>query len=622
MTRGSRQRVQQIGDRRIAIDPADTVPAVPPRKSRERIAWAVAAASIIAALALSAVLLLQTPKPGLPVQATLLPPKDHIFSGGFAISPDGKKIAFVAGDPSTKNSMLWIRLIDSTAAQPLAGTAGPSTPFWSPDSKFIAFFAGGNLNKIDAGGGPVTTLAAIGRVNPQGGTWGKDGTIVFTRGTLGEGLYQVSSDGGPATIVTQFNPGEFNHRWPFFLPDGRHLMFQVFRGDPSQQSGLDEEVRVLELGTKQQSFLLRADSDAQYANGYLFFVQHGNLMAQKFDASSIKFSGVPVPVAQQVQVFFPATGAFSVSPSGLLAFQNGNPAISQLVWYTRDGKESGQLGSLSGYNTVSLSPDGTRAITSLGDPQGGKRDIWVLEVVRGTATPVTLGGAGANYPVWRNDGLKIFYLDAVRGVGIYANSTSAPGHPELVEQVRAMAVPNSISGDGKFLVYMNFGGQPGPRLWVHPLAPVKPDTEDYPLLGTNFNEAHAQFSPDGHWLAYTSDETGKEEVYVVPFPSLSNKVQISASGGSQPRWRRDAKEIYYISRDGMMMAASVEVSGNTLKPITLKALFQTRIITVTRGYHQYDVTADGQKFLINSNVERSSEPITLYANWAAELKKK
>jgi eukaryotic-like serine/threonine-protein kinase len=618
-----RSRLQDIREGRIAIESsaAPVRPAATQRKSRERIAWAVAAASIIAALALSDVLLLQKPKPGLPVQATLLPPKDHIFSGGFAISPDGKKIAFVASDPSTRTSMLWIRSLDSTAAQPLAGTEGSSTPFWSPDSRFVAFFAAGDLKKVDAGGGPVVTLAPIGHVNPQGGTWGKDGTIIFTRGTTGEGLYQVSSDGGPATLVTRFNRGEFNHRWPFFLPDGRHVMFQVLLGDPSQQEGLVEEIHVLDRVTKEQNFLLRADSDAQYANGYIFFVQHGNLVAQPFDVPSLKLSGSPVPVAQQVQVFFPATGAFSVSPSGLLAFQSGNLANTQLVWYTRDGKETGQLGSLAGYNTVSLSPDGTRAVTSLGDDQAKRRDIWVFDVARGTATRATLDGAGANYPVWGNEGTRIFFLDAVRGVGIYTNSTNGLRQSELVEPVRAMAVPNGISPDGKFLVYMNFEGQPGPRLWIHPFAPAKPEAKDYPLLGTKFNEAHAQFSSDGHWLTYDSDETGKEEVYAVPFPNVSNKVQISASGGSQPRWRRDGKEIYYISPDGKMMAAAVEVSGNSLKPVTLTALFQTRIVTVTRGYHQYGVTADGQRFLINSNVEQSPEPITLYANWTAGLKK-
>ena len=185
----------------------------------------------------------------------------------------------------------------------------------------------------------------------------------------------------------------------------------------------------------------------------------------------------------------------------------------------------------------------------------------------------------------------------------------------------ARAVPNGISPDGKSLVYMNFVNGVTPRLWVHPFAPGKPDARDYPLLGTNFAEAHAQFSPDGRWLAYLSTETGRQQIYVVPFPSLSSKVQISTDGGVQPRWRRDGKEIYYIAPDGKLMAVSVGVSGNFLKPDPPKTLFQTRIVTSVAGYHQYDATADGQKFLINSSLDRNPEPITLYANWTAGLKK-
>lgn len=341
-----------------------------------------------------------------------------------------------------------------------------------------------------------------------------------------------------------------------------------------------------------------------------------------FDLSSLTLSGAPIPLAQHVQVLGQyALGAFSTSPSGLLAYMEGDTATSKLDWYTRDGKEMGQLGSPGPYNIVSLSPDGTKAATSLGDAQGKRRDIWVFEVARETATRVTVDGVGADNPVWENDGTRILYRDTVRGIGIYTNSTSGLGRSELVERMQAEAVPNGISPDGKFLVYMNFGGQRGPPIWIHPFAPAKPEAKDYPLLGTNFNEAHGQFSPDGHWLAYESDETGKEQVYVVPFPNPSNKAQISTSGGSQPRWRRDGKEIYFISPDGKMMAVMVEILGNSIKPDIPKALFQTRIITVSRGYHQYDVTADGQKFLINSSLDQNSEPITLYANWPAGLKK-
>jgi len=601
------------------------------RMSRELVAWSVLAAAIIAALALGAVHMLQTPKPGLPLQAVVPPPKDHNFYGSyFALSPDGRKIAFVASDILTGTRTLWARSLDSTTAQPLAGTEGALGLFWSPDSKFIGFIAttgqGRELKKIDAGGGPVITLAGDvgGAVR---GTWGADGMIVLSRGAP-EGLSQVSSNGGPVSLLTRLDTthGEGQHRWVFFLPDGRHLLFEVDIADPAH-GGMAYETRVLDLKTMKQSVLLRADSNAEYANGYLLYIQQANLVAQPFDVSSLTLSGDPVPVAQQVLVTSIAMGAFSASPSGLLAFEGGSGANSQLVWYTRDGKELGQVGSPGLYTMPSLSPDGTKATVSLA--QGNKRDIWVFELARSIATRVTVDGMGGNYPVWSGDGTRVIYSGIERGAGIYSKPPSGLGSSELVEQVAlggptsmgTRAVPNSISPDGKFLVYMNFVNGVSPRLWVHPFTPEKAGAKDYPMLGTNFAEAHAQFSPDGHWLAYMSIETGRQEIYVVPFPSLSSKLQISTTGGVQPRWRRDGKEIYYIAPDGKMMAVAVGVSGNSLKPDTPKTLFQTRIVTVVSGYHQYDVTTDGQKFLINSNVDRDPEPITLYANWTEGLKK-
>lgn len=405
------------------------------------------------------------------------------------------------------------------------------------------------------------------------------------------------------------------------------MLFQASLSDPSTGRNFNE-IRILDLKTRNQKVLLRADSNAEYANGYLLYVQQGNLMAQPFDLSSLTVSGDPTPVAQQVQVAGGALGAFSTSPSGLLVFAGGNAATNQLVWYTRDGKEVGQVGSPGQYTMPSLSPDGTKAAASVA--QGSRSDIWLFELARGIATRITVDGMEANYPVWSADGGRIIYWDAERGAGIYSKPVSGLGGSELVEQlaqggrnnVGVQAAPNGISPDGKFLVYMNFIGGGAPRLWIHQFTPDKPDAKDSALLGTNFPEAHAQFSPDGHWLSYVSEETGRGEVYAAPFPSLSSKLQISTSGGFQPRWRRDGKEIYYIAPDGKMMAVPVEPSGNSLKPDPPKALFQTRIVTAVRGYQQYDVTADGQKFLINSNVEQSSDPITLYANWATALRAK
>ena len=607
-----RQRLQDAASLRIEIEDAlsgaaTAEPAARASTSWRNLAWGAAAMFLLSTLALGAVLLLRTPEPVLPLQATLLPPENHdfffTFAFNFAISPDGTKIAFVTGG----NRMLWVRPLDSTTSQPLAGTDGAAVPFWSPDSRSIGFFAERSLKKIDAGGGPVITLAPVGAVNPQGGTWRTDGTIVFTRGTLGEGLYQVSSGGGPVSSVTRYQTGESNHRWPFFLPDGHQLLFQVLLTDSS--GGNVNEIRVLDLETKEQNVLLRADSPAQYANGHLFYIQEENLMAQPFALSSGTLSGAPVAIAQQ-------TRAFSASPSGLLAFQGGS-TTTQLVWYTREGKELGQVGSPGQYNAVALSPDGTKAAVSVLDIQTRKRDIWAMDLLRGTASRVTTAGMGANFPIWSRDGTRVIYWDGERGGGIYSKRVSGLGGSELVKQEAAVLAPSSISPDGKFLVYTTRSGSANARLWIHELAPEKSDTKDRPLLGTSFREVNGQSSPDGHWLAYESSEGTRPEVYLVPFPSLSSKVQVSTAGGRFPRWRRDGKELYYIAPDGNMMAIALDFPGDTPKLGTPKALFQTRVVT-----GDYDVTADGQKFLINSPpAEEDSEPITLYSNWAAALKK-
>jgi eukaryotic-like serine/threonine-protein kinase len=593
------------------------------RSDRRNIArpvgWIVATIVVVVAAAFGVVSLLKKTNPEPRLQASLSPPNNtsYFVNSLFAISPDGKKIAFVAGNSAPSHSV-WIRSLDSTNAQSLAGTEGASNPFWSPDGRYVGFFADEELKKIGVDGGPVVALAKA--VGIGGGTWGPDGTIIFQWGVNGGALLSVPSDGGPVSEVTRVdaNRKESSHRWPFFLPDGRHLLFQVKLADPSRDGSVNE-IRVLDLPARRQSVLFRADSNAEYANGYLLCVQQGSLMAQPFDLSSLRLSGTPVPLAEPVDVSGVGAAGFSTSQSGSLAYQAGNTA-SKLVLHSREGKEIGQVGSPNQFAGVSLSPDGRRAATSLADSYGRNRDIWVFDLARGTSSRVTVDGIGAATPIWNGSGTKLTYWDAERGSGIYVKSPDELGSSDLVESV-TMAQPDSISPDGKLLAYSNFAAGKGPRIWIHQFEPEKSGTKDYPLLGTNANEYQAQFSPDGHWLAYTSSETGRDEIYVVPFPGLAHSVQISTSGGDQSRWRRDGKEIYYVAPDGKMMAVAIELAGNSLQAASPKALFQTRITSITRTPHQYDVTSDGQKFLINSRPEQASQPITLYVNWPAALKK-
>jgi eukaryotic-like serine/threonine-protein kinase len=593
------------------------------RRLSQNVAWTAAGVCLLAALALAGIMWLRAPRPSLPLRASLLPPKNSSFDPyGFAISPDGKRLAFVAIAAEKSESTLWVRQLNSVAAQELSGTDGATYPFWSADSTAIGFFAGNKLKKIDAAGGPVIALADV--EDGRGGSWGPDGTIVFSRKPQEEGLYQVSSAGGPASEVTHYNKErkEDSHRWPWMLPDGRHFLFYMSSTTLTATNSDQDPVAGLyfyDRKTGRQIRLMPSDSAAQYANGYLFYLRQQNLMAQPFDPRFGTLSGPPVPVAEAVE-YNPDRwiGALTVSSSGVLGYLSGAGKQSQLAWYGRDGKEQGKLGGPGSYDVVSISPDGQRVATDLGQPNGPSRDIWIYELARSTATRLTFEGAQAQGPVWTHDGKAIAYTTNRHGGDIYAKASSGLGGEVVVAESNDFKIPNDWTPDGRLLVYMNFTGGKGPRLWVHQTAPEK---KDYPLLSTNFAEEDAQFSPDGRWLGYVSEETGKDEIFVVPFPSLSSKWQVSTAGGEQLTWRRDGKELFYVAPNRKLMAVAVDAVGGTFKAGLPRELFTTLIPSAHHVFPQYSATSDGQRFIINTRLEQSLEPITLYANWERELKK-
>jgi eukaryotic-like serine/threonine-protein kinase len=458
----------------------------------------------------------------------------------------------------------------------------------------------------------------------RGGTWGPDGTIVFSRKPQQEGLYQVSSAGGPVSEVTHYNKErkEDSHRWPWMLPDGRHFVFYMSSTTLTAANSDQDPVAGLyfyDRKTGKQIRLLPTDSGAQYANGYLFYLRQQNLMAQPFNPSSGTFSGPPVPVAEAVEYNSDRwIGAFTASSSGVLGYLSGAGKQSQLVWYGRDGKEQGRLGRPGTYDVVSISPDGQRVATTVGEPNGPSRDIWIYELARGTATRLTFEGAQASVPVWTHDSKTIAYTTNRHGGDIYAKASSGLGSEEELVESNDFTLPTDWTPDGKLLLYMNFAGGKGSRLWIHQTAP---DKKDYPLLRTNFAEEHGRFSPDGHWLAYESEETGKDEIFVVPFPSLSSKWQVSTAGGEQVMWSHDGKELFYVAPDRKLMVVAVDTAGGTFKAALPRELFATSITGVHHVFLQYDVAPDGQKFIINTALEQGVEPITVYANWQSELKK-
>ena len=598
--------------------------AATPVKDRRNSEWLTMAALVVTAAAAVTlgVLYARRPATDAPVARAYIKPmvnSSFIFSGtaaGFALSPDGRLLAYVASTPDGK-SVLWLRPIDFLQAQPLPGTEGATYPFWSPDSRFVAFFAGGKLKKIESSGGPPFTIcdASDGR----GGTWNRDGDILLTP-AVNSTLFRVSSSGGPLIPVTTLDPSknETTHRWPYFLPDGRHFLY--FTGSVfSPRETLTNSVLLGSLDSKESKLLLHSHTNAIYASGHILFMRQFTLMAQPFDTTSLQLTGDAVPIADPVQEGRSvAKGVFSASENGLLTYVEGaSGADRQLEWFDRDGKEMGAVPGADAYAGVRISPDGKRLAYYL-DSAG--YDIWSFDIARGLKTALSFGsgsGQGNLYPVWSPDGRRIIYTSYRNGkYGLYLKASDGSGTEEpLLETVDRIRFPTDWSPDGKFLTYIE-GAQGGWAIWMLPL-----DGERKPFLlhKSQFAEREASFSPDGKWVSYCSNESGDYKVYVVPFPGPGGKWQVSPAGGCGPRWRRDGKEIFYLSSDNKMMATEVKASGSSFEVGATHALFGTRPYGV---FGRFDVSADGQRFAIPYEAGQPSAAITLVVHWPAELKKK
>ena len=407
------------------------------------------------------------------------------------------------------------------------------------------------------------------------------------------------------------------HRWPTFLPDGKHFLYL------GGTFGIGEgtAIYVASLESKESKLVLRANSNVEYAEGYLLYQRETTLMAQPFDAKRLETVGEAFPLAEQVQqgVGNVTAGFFSVSENGILAYLAGNEnGSSQLTWFDRSGKQLGVLGDQAVYSSVRLSPDGKRATVNVIDPQSGRPDIWLYEVARNRRTRFTFDPAQERLLAWSPDGSSIAFSSNRKGhFDIYQKASSGAGNEELLMESNFDKQPTSWSTDGRFLLYWTIDTKTQADIWILPLSG---DRTPFPFLNTEFNEGNGQFSPDGRWIAYFSTESGRVELYVAPFPGPGGKRQISTSGATVPaRWREDGKEIFYLAPDNKLMAAEVNGQGATLEVGAVRALFEVR-----RGGpgSVYDVTTDGQRFLVNTAVEqKESSPITLVINWTADLKK-
>jgi Tol biopolymer transport system component len=607
-----RQRLQSAGDVRLDIDeggneldgPVQTT-AVHAGRARERMAWSATLSLVpLGAAALAIEHFREAPlvhpfEMRVEITTPLTSAPMH-----FALSPDGRSLVFVASGDGTQR--LWYRRLDKTDAQPLAGTDDATNPFWSPDSGSVGFFASGRLKRIDVGGGQPQVLAtvAVGR----GGSWNADGTILFAS-SAGEPVFRLPASGGPLTPVTRLAAGHAGHLFPQFLPDGQHFIFFV-QSNPAIQGiylgSLDggEAKRVTPADTA--GAFLRPDR--------VVFISKGRLVAQRLIPTRGELLGNPEVLADHVgyNQFF--HGGFTVSNEGQIAYRAGGGDRTQLVWHERTGREAGIAGQPDAQSLLApeLSPDGKRV--AVDRTVDANRDVWLMDLARGGLTRLTFGPSVDGFPVWSSDGKQIAFESNRQGrYGLYVKQSSGVG-PEA-----AMAdSPNNRwfldwSRDARFVLYHEDDPKTGSDVWALPM--TGSDRTPIAVANTPFSEMTAQFSPDGRFVAYDTNESGQFQVVVQPFPNPTEKWSISIGGGTAPRWRHDGKELYFINPEGKLMAALVRTSTSSLDADAPVPLFQTRMLN--NAYkQQYAVSADG-RFLINQLVEDAPSPITLILNWKA-----
>jgi serine/threonine protein kinase len=573
--------------------------------------WIAAGAFALIAGALAFIHFREKP-PETPVSRfAILPPQDATLLGPIALSPDGRRLVF---DATSKDGVprLWVRSLDSTTAQPMPGTEGVLAAFWSPDSHSMGFTTNSKLKKIDVSGGPAVTLADTPAF--RGASWSPQGVMIFASNTVGP-LQRIAAAGGTAVPATAIDPAskENSHRWPWFLPDGRHFLFSSVIGGTN---ATDQTIYLGSLDSRETRMVAQATSNAVYADGHLLFLRDNTLMAQPFDSKRLATTGEAVPVAEQV-TRNPTTGLgyFAVSATGTLVFQPGAQTDTTLVWLDRTGKRLASVGESGPLNGVRLSPDGKRAAVTVLDRATHNFDLWIYDLVRNLRSRFTFDPANDETGIWSPDGSQIVFRSQRPGnFNLYRKMADGAGPEELLYADALNKTATSWSRDGKFVMYQSSGDpKTGQDLWVLPL---EGERKPIPFVKTSFNEVNGQFSPDGHWVAYTSNESGRNEIYLAPFPGTGGKHQVSEAGGNNARWRADGKELFYLTLDNRMMAAEITIKAADVEIGAVRTLFGP----LPSNY--VDVSADGQRFLtVMPNEQAASEPLTLVQNWPAALKK-
>ncbi|MDQ2871349.1 MAG: protein kinase, partial [Acidobacteriota bacterium] len=578
-----------------------------PRSRRRRLGTAAGTGVLLAAAL--ALFFLRRPSrvpAGAAMRFTISVPPGTIYSPpevsrGLSVSPDGTRLVIEAYSKGRRR--LFVRPLDSDEATELEGSLDSTGHFWSPDSRFIAFYADGKLKKIPATGGPAVELcdAAFALV----GTWNREGTILFSNFNP-PGIFRVPDTGGrpELALAPDRARGQMTLIWPHFLPDGKRFLYIAGTG------GLNvRELRVASLDSKETALVSRFNSRVEYvAPGYLVYARESSLFAQPFDERKAALSGEPRMLASNVHYFFgPSHASFSVSQTGVLAYQTA-ARPDEIVWLDRAGKRVGQIGEPVVVMGLRLSPDGKRAAADIEDHRTGTSDVWVTELSSGVSTRIHSDPIDEKMPMWSPDGSRLIYRSDRQGPpDIYEIAPGAPGSERPLFEAPGVQEPADISRDGRFLAYLN---EAQSALWHIWLLPLQGGGKPVPWLGTRFHETSPRFSPDGRWIAFESNESGVPEIYAALTEGAGERRRISPTGGRLPRWRADGKELFYIASGGVVMAVPV-TPGVPLQTGLPAPLFRS-----DPEIHNYDVMPDGSRFLATVPLEKTSEsPIRVIVQW-------
>jgi serine/threonine protein kinase/Tol biopolymer transport system component len=625
-----RERLHDIGDAQLELkdvlfsrtDAQQPVRVTSLAGRRKRIALVLAL--IVAVAAAGGMFAWRSIVPAAPTEAirfSILPPTNTTFGsipgGGtglapqIALSPDGRQIVFVAASKGAFT--LWVRSLGSLDARELAGTNQAAFPFWSPNSRFIGFFAEGKLKKVSVNGGPPVVLCDS--AGGRGGSWNEQDVIVFA--SAASALQRVSAAGGLPTPVTTLDVsrGETGHRWPYFLPDGRHFFYTAVAG-PLGTAPRPSEIRIGALDSKDVTTLFSAESAVSFSSGHLFFWREGTLLAQPFDARVLRTIGEPFPVAQQVIAVGLRYVSASVSRTGVLIYTTRSvEPVTQLTWMDRTGRVLGTVGEPATYANLALAPDEQRVAVSLYAAStsipGVATDIWVINLERSTRTRITFAPGVNAWPVWSPGGDRIAFFSSRQNSGIYQVAVNGAGRDEMLFNGSGAPYPTDWSHDGQYLALTQATAATGNDVLILPFAG---DRKPIPFTDAPFTQYGAVFAPDGRWIAFSSvDAAAGEQIFVQPFPPTGGQYQVSRNGGTQPMWRGDGKELFFLTADGQMMGVAVDARSQ-FEAGNPEPLFRTGTTPGT-GFRQYAVTRDGQRFLINAPFGNNQTSLIVVTNW-------